>query len=173
MEMSLCWRIILLLSQIQSILCKNYSKYDYFVIEQRHSTPKSLLQYNLFFDRKMSTLQNEFVYRIPKDMKIDIAELQRQLKSEGDTISVAHQKPKRRHRRDGSALKFFDENGRIRFDDPLFPKQWHLDNHIVPGSDVNVTGVWKQGIIGNNVTVCIVDDGVDYNHPDLREAYVN
>lgn len=29
--------------------------------------------------------------------------------------------------------------------DPGFPKQWHLVNQDIPGNDMNVTGVWKQG----------------------------
>lgn len=45
---------------------------------------------------------------------------------------------------------------------------WHLNNSLFPGNDVNVLPVWKQGITGKGVTVCIIDDGVDFNHPDLK-----
>jgi kexin len=35
-----------------------------------------------------------------------------------------------------------------------------------------VTGVWEQGILGQNVTVAFMDDGVDHENPDLKENFV-
>ena len=55
--------------------------------------------------------------------------------------------------------------------DPIFHEQWHLFNTIQVGHDVNVTGVWKQGITGHNATVAIVDDGLDMYSDDLKENY--
>ncbi|KAK5732461.1 pheromone processing endoprotease [Elasticomyces elasticus] len=55
--------------------------------------------------------------------------------------------------------------------DPIFQEQWHLYNHVQPGHDINVTGVWAQGITGKNSTVCIVDDGLDMDSDDLRDNY--
>jgi subtilisin-like proprotein convertase family protein len=59
--------------------------------------------------------------------------------------------------------------------DALFPQQWHLNNTGqsggTPGQDINVLGVWDQNIRGNNVTVAIVDDGLEYTHPDLAPNY--
>ncbi|KAF8469631.1 peptidase S8/S53 domain-containing protein [Kalaharituber pfeilii] len=55
--------------------------------------------------------------------------------------------------------------------DPIFYQQWHLFNPIQRGNDVNVTGVWKQGITGHNVTVSIVDDGLDMYSDDLKDNY--
>lgn len=69
--------------------------------------------------------------------------------------------------------------------DPLLQKQWHLmfQNQLgsVSGTDVNVASVWKYpsttrfnssnatgGFIrGNGVTIGIVDDGMEWSHPDL------
>lgn len=62
------------------------------------------------------------------------------------------------------------------FSDPLFKKQWHLynngDNGNVKGSDINVLPVWKRGINGTGTTVSIIDDGVDFSHPDFQDAWV-
>ena len=55
--------------------------------------------------------------------------------------------------------------------DPMFSGQWHLNNNQNEGNDINVLPVWKRGISGSNVTVCFVDDGLDYNHPDLKDNF--
>jgi len=55
--------------------------------------------------------------------------------------------------------------------DPLFPYQWYLkntgQNNGKPRLDLNVEAAWAQGVTGKNVTTAIMDDGVDYMHPDL------
>jgi subtilisin family serine protease len=69
--------------------------------------------------------------------------------------------------------------------DPLVQKQWHLkfQNQLgaVTGTDVNVESVWKYPsttkfnssnatgghIRGNGTTIGIVDDGMEWSHPDL------
>lgn len=55
--------------------------------------------------------------------------------------------------------------------DPIFKDQWHLFNPVELGHDVNVTGVWQQGITGHNATVAIVDDGLDMYSDDLKDNY--
>ncbi|KAK7430939.1 pheromone processing endoprotease [Neonectria magnoliae] len=55
--------------------------------------------------------------------------------------------------------------------DPIFNEQWHLFNSREIGHDVNVTGLWLEGITGQNATVAIVDDGLDMNSNDLKPNY--
>ncbi|KAJ6436048.1 subtilisin like protease [Purpureocillium lavendulum] len=55
--------------------------------------------------------------------------------------------------------------------DPIFTEQWHLFNTVELGHDVNVTGLWLEGITGKNATVAIVDDGIDMHSRDLRDNY--
>lgn len=55
--------------------------------------------------------------------------------------------------------------------DPIYHEQWHLYNAKQPGHDINVTGVWLQGITGKGSTVCIVDDGLDMDSNDLKPNY--
>ncbi|XP_055924538.1 neuroendocrine convertase 2-like [Argiope bruennichi] len=59
--------------------------------------------------------------------------------------------------------------------DPYFPYQWYLknvgQNGGKPKLDLNVEAAWAQGYTGRNITTAIMDDGVDYMHPDLRENY--
>lgn len=37
--------------------------------------------------------------------------------------------------------------------------------------DVNVTGVWERNVTGQGVTVAVVDDGVEWTNPDLKDNY--
>ena len=77
-------------------------------------------------------------------------------------------------REDGSqtAIEQRQEIARqLRIRDPIFEEQWHLFNAVQIGHDVNVTGVWIQGITGRNATVVVVDDGLDMYSNDLKDNY--
>lgn len=58
--------------------------------------------------------------------------------------------------------------------DPLFSEQWHLRNTTQLGGalwvDANLTGVWDR-YRGRNVTLAILDDGLQHSHPDLQPNY--
>jgi subtilisin-like proprotein convertase family protein len=58
--------------------------------------------------------------------------------------------------------------------DPLFVRQWHLQNTGQLGGsqsyDLNVTGVWDD-YTGLGVTVGVIDSGVDHRHADLAARY--
>ena len=58
--------------------------------------------------------------------------------------------------------------------DPKFPDQWHLQNtgqsSGISGEDVNITGAWNT-YRGAGIVIGIVDDGLDWNHPDLDNYY--
>jgi subtilisin-like proprotein convertase family protein len=55
--------------------------------------------------------------------------------------------------------------------DPLFNQQWYLKNSAVNGADINTVTAW-DAYRGNGVTVCIMDDAIQTNHPDLMTNYV-
>lgn len=61
--------------------------------------------------------------------------------------------------------------------DPLYADQWHLDNTGqsggTAGEDVNIVPVWNSNIMGTGVVIGIVDDGLQYTHPDLSPNYVS
>lgn len=60
---------------------------------------------------------------------------------------------------------------KLGISDPIFTEQWHLMNTLQKGHDVNITGVWLQGITGKNATVAIVDDGLDMHSDDLKANF--
>ena len=51
--------------------------------------------------------------------------------------------------------------------------QWHLDNRNqlrgTADEDINVTGVWSVGNLGEGINVAVVDDGMHHQHEDLHE----
>eukprot|EP00061_Rhincodon_typus_P017244 g45850.t1 len=53
--------------------------------------------------------------------------------------------------------------------DPLYRKQWYLNNAIP--NDLNVLSAWKWGYTGKGIVVSILDDGIEKNHPDLAKNY--
>lgn len=38
--------------------------------------------------------------------------------------------------------------------------------------DLNVTGAWSLGYTGRGSVVTFLDDGLEFDHPDLQENYV-
>ena len=56
-------------------------------------------------------------------------------------------------------------------DDPLFSRQWYLHN-TTSGVDINVSRAWDD-FTGKGVKVAVCDDGIDYNHPDLKANYLH
>ncbi|WEW57678.1 pheromone processing endoprotease [Emydomyces testavorans] len=61
--------------------------------------------------------------------------------------------------------------GQLQIQDPIFVNQWHLFNTEQPGHDLNLTGLWLDGITGNGSITAIVDDGLDMYSHDLKDNY--
>lgn len=73
-----------------------------------------------------------------------------------------------------------EKNFLIRLlEDPDFNRQWSLSNQGTAqnlgqvglvGADINVLPLWNQGFYGNeDMIVAVIDTGVDWNHPDLKQ----
>jgi subtilisin family serine protease len=72
-----------------------------------------------------------------------------------------------------AAPNFLSEVRKRSVNDPLFPRQWHLENTgqdgALPGQDVRAVEAWN--LVGGgdrSIVIAIIDDGVDLAHPDLR-----
>ncbi len=55
--------------------------------------------------------------------------------------------------------------------DPLFPRQWHLENTgrngATRGADVRAMEAWTLTRGSRRITIAVIDDGFDLGHPDL------
>ncbi|GIY88795.1 neuroendocrine convertase 1 [Caerostris extrusa] len=62
-----------------------------------------------------------------------------------------------------------------RFNDFLWSDQWYLhdtrDLADVPELDMRTIPVWNMGYTGKGVVVTIMDDGLEWNHTDIRRNY--
>ena len=68
------------------------------------------------------------------------------------------------------------------FDDAMYGLQWHYRNtgnkaifpDAMEGADINVEPAWDYTTGHRDVIVAIIDEGVDYRHPDLKDnVWVN
>lgn len=64
------------------------------------------------------------------------------------------------------------------FNDPMLSDQWHYNNtgnvafatNVYKGADIDVKDVWTTLTCGDpDIIVAVVDEGVKYTHPDLRD----
>jgi len=46
----------------------------------------------------------------------------------------------------------------------------HVKTPTLP--DLNVSGAWQMGYTGRGRVVTFLDDGLEFDHPDLQENYV-
>ena len=63
-----------------------------------------------------------------------------------------------------------DRRGQLHddFNDPQYGAQWHWHDAEV---GLELPGAWQRGYTGAGVTISILDDGLDYQHPDLVHGY--
>ncbi|CAG5130534.1 unnamed protein product, partial [Candidula unifasciata] len=62
-------------------------------------------------------------------------------------------------------------------DDPEYPNEWYLtqgdqsNRRDDTKADLNVVAVWKRNITGAGSVVSVLDDGIEKDHPDLKDNY--
>ncbi|KAF7257024.1 hypothetical protein EG68_06568 [Paragonimus skrjabini miyazakii] len=60
----------------------------------------------------------------------------------------------------------------FNWNDPHYQDMWYITRGSRnEGYDMNVLEAWQLGYTGKGVVVSIMDDGLDYNHTDLRRNY--
>lgn len=69
--------------------------------------------------------------------------------------------------------EFLFAQAEIGLMDPMLNQQWHLINQEMKDIELNVTGLWSQGVTGKGVHIGIIDDGLDMESDDLAENFVS
>lgn len=104
-------------------------------------------------------------------MKRSLEARKKQLEGHPKVKLAVQQKAHVRRKRGFRGLETMES----RPNDPLFKHQWYLKNEGQAGGkkglDLNVMAAWNLGFTGKNVTTAILDDGIDYTHPDLMYNY--
>ncbi|MGZ3807116.1 MAG: S8 family serine peptidase, partial [Bacteriovorax sp.] len=71
-----------------------------------------------------------------------------------------------------SSLKSSLKSSSFVPNDPYFVKQWGLkntgDHDTKLGEDINATKAWEITKGSKDVKIAVIDSGIDYNHPDLK-----
>ncbi|RNA36541.1 PC3-like endoprotease variant B [Brachionus plicatilis] len=66
-------------------------------------------------------------------------------------------------------------NNEIIFNDENYDKQWYLINdgkmNLSRVHDINLKEGWIKGFSGKNVSIVVIDDGLDHEHPDFKGKY--
>ncbi|MDD1742349.1 MAG: S8 family serine peptidase, partial [Methanotrichaceae archaeon] len=69
---------------------------------------------------------------------------------------------------DGVEKIYFDSFAEVKF-----PGENSSDvDYLIPANNINADKLWKRGIDGKNVTVAVIDSGIDDNHPDLANSVI-
>ncbi|KAF5909462.1 proprotein convertase subtilisin/kexin type 5-like, partial [Clarias magur] len=76
---------------------------------------------------------------------------------------VLHRRVKRISR--GTETQF------VSFNDPKWGSMWYIHCDQNCTTDMNIKAAWSRGYTGKGVVVTILDDGVETQHPDLKQNY--
>ncbi|CCF56238.1 hypothetical protein KAFR_0A08040 [Kazachstania africana CBS 2517] len=170
--------IISLITQVscEEISHKDHSTRQYFAIESNLALDKLInLHPSWKYEHNVRGLENHYVFSVAtsnlqkrQDYSLydDVLSFQ-DLPGESNRLFKRMAVPPM----DSSFIPIKEAEERLHIDDPLFEKQWHLINPAFKGNDVNVQDVWYQNITGKGVVAAVVDDGLDYENPDIKDNF--
>ncbi|RDA95663.1 putative subtilisin-like protease [Ophiocordyceps camponoti-saundersi (nom. inval.)] len=174
---------------------REYDLYDYYAVHLESFASPELVadELGMLLDGPMS-LPDHYILRAPRSshdqLSLRLQERKRRKRHANHILLARKQEPRMRlHKRiippsalarspaaksalDTETVKKQDDVMQtLQIHDPIFKEQWHLLNTRQPGHDINVTGLWLEGITGKDATVAIVDDGIDMSSDDLKNNY--
>lgn len=145
---------------------------DHFVLSIDKNHPHSQFLGNYNSNNENLLKRDNQVYESLTETVKSIHMLQPKHLTKRMPVSVDFHSEKRAFQAIDSSQKPIQEaSEKLGIDDPIFSQQWHLINAANPGHDVNVTGLWYEGITGKGVVTSIVDDGLDYEDEDLKQNF--
>ncbi|KAH7317982.1 peptidase S8/S53 domain-containing protein [Rhizoctonia solani] len=155
---------------------RSYSTHTYYVLHHDPSTEHvSSIAASLGAElvEQVGELDNHWLLKVPKHN--DRVMHKRGIVGGRGIRSLERQELRKRVKRTvpraDNFSSFEQVSEALQIHDPSFNQQWHLLNTISRGKDLNVSGVWNQGITGKGVAACIVDDGLDFESEDLAPNF--
>ncbi|MEG0797019.1 MAG: S8 family serine peptidase [Odoribacter sp.] len=143
--------------------------------EERHRAFGLDLWYDVYFEKKISTrsatLDLETVSGVDKVEEIVLPRIDYQVVPA--YMEVIHQLIDVAAMASRKALQITSgEEGAFPFNDTRLKEQWHYHNTgaLIPstkGGDINLYEAWQYETGSSNVIVAVIDEGVQYDHPDL------
>jgi len=145
---------------------------DYFlfekeIVEDRSTDKNSSLSSNQRIRRSLETSEIQILTAEPKiewiQEQVPLSRKKRDFVSFDDHFS---------HK--SSMKQNYGEQG--HFNDPMWSKLWYINQDPTGQSStrqntMRVKEAWKLGYTGKNVVVTILDDGLEWDHPDLIKNY--
>ncbi|ORY81896.1 peptidase S8/S53 domain-containing protein [Protomyces lactucae-debilis] len=164
---------------------RDYEHRDYYALELAHGANLDDVLRNLgaTLEHPFGTLPNHYMVSVGKENGLHLH------KRDDRVPYLIPQLPRQRVKRgavprqtvDQSAVQLDESKVLVDFitgvqqrqdiHDPILYQQWYLFNRRDAGLDINVTGVWEQGILGKGAVVALIDDGIDMNSEDLAANY--
>ncbi|KAJ3257925.1 pheromone processing endoprotease [Boothiomyces macroporosus] len=147
---------------------RDYENYHYFAIQSQHSDIN--FGFEVHSIERIGELSDHYLVSVPVNKTLDNSHhLQKRFEEHSKIGWVERQVPRVhlfKRSRDINHIRTI-----LNITDPGFSHQWHLLNTKTPGLDLNITGVWEQGITGTGVTVAFIDDGLDHENADLKDNF--
>lgn len=113
--------------------------------------------HNLEYEGAVKGLPHFHLFKSKPERRRHHQEVESRLESDSKVTFFEAQHKRRRFKRS------------LRVTDPSYGRQWHL--HGTSQSNIAADIGWQQERTGKGVNVAIVDDGLQWAHPDLREGY--
>jgi kexin len=174
--------IFLLIAAVKGI--RDYENYHYYAVQANPSDTLHIAEsLGYTFKGQIGELKDYFLYSVPSQNE-STQLIHKRFESHEKVQWVDRQEPRTHLYKRGPVDEINEtsninkrsttvDEARILLDikDPGFSEQWHLINSDHTGFDMNVVPVWEKGITGTGVTVAFIDDGLDYEHPDLKDNF--
>ena len=142
-----------------------YSELEEIIGDELEVEPRKNYKHTNEFDKVLEQRLEELTNQLENERKVKRKNMQEQLAEE-----VLKQI-------DLDAITGPILDNAIDFNDKNFKQEWYLINdgqlNIPNMHDLNVKQAWLKGFTGKNISIVIIDDGIDHEHPDFEGKYVS